>query len=463
VRQITAIAGLVFATLAAPLTLAATGIEKQDNPEAITVLFVNGIRNDERETGLSSEALIVSLRSSGLPQSKYNFDYFYNSTEGGIDDTAEVVQQAKISDALLSTSNGNRNTYYKSLGSYYIEQYKNLGALPDVQKRVVSVTWQLKGSIESILSPRAGATPAGLVIVPHSQGNLYAEAAYAIILAEGNAALLSRIRVVGVASAAATTPSNRYITHTTDRVIANEYGITHQSNGLYLNYFSPLELNVTACLADFCGNNISNAAWAFIDPPFGAAHGFQNVYLNPQLASQTTGTTFPKIIYDLILASLRELGAHGAWPGTLHPSDTIEIDFSFDNAFISTPDVLVAGVWETDRNQPQDISVTVTLYDGTFRLGSATQSTNGAIAIAGTFSAPESIFSALGVADFTTIRSRTIAGRITITLNVGTIAVDPRVPGTVQVIAKNCSRIPCTDVGIATVSAVKLNDLLIVP
>ena len=60
----------------------------------------------------------------------------------------------------------------------------------------------------------------------------------------------------------------------------------------------------------YCGTQIP---WLSIDLK---AHGFQEVYLNEQLTSQTSGRTFPKIIYDLVSQSLSEL-ANGSATATV--------------------------------------------------------------------------------------------------------------------------------------------------
>lgn len=269
------------------------GAECQGNTTATTILFINGINNSQTQVELSAKKLIESLKADGLPPSTYNLEHFFNPTDGFFNDTAEVRRQAAISNLYLATGN-----YYKSLGDYYNARYAIVDGLSGVEQRIVSVAGQLKQNIKDIL-----ATSAGIVIVPHSQGNLYVEAAYAMLQADGNTALLSRIRVVGVAVAAATTPSGRYITHDSDRVIW--FGpLSERVATSLLNDFIPKAPNETACIAFFCGESIS---WTgFIDK---TAHGFQEVYLNQSLTSQASGVAFPKIIFGLISASLSEIDA----------------------------------------------------------------------------------------------------------------------------------------------------------
>lgn len=276
-----------------------TGVELQSDRAAISVIFINGVANDAQQTIASSEALIQAMRDAGLPQFKYSFSYFYNMTDGTLSDDTELIEQAKISDVFLGSSSGSRDNYYQSLGAFYNSQYAVVSTLSGVRARVVSVAGLLKHRIESTLN-----LSGGLVLVPHSQGNFYVEAAFAMLLAEGKNGLLKRVRVAGVASVAATTPSDRYLTHTYDRAISALYALTHEPLAVNLANYRPLPANETACIGSFCGGAIS---WAFFIDATG--HGFQEVYLNPQLASQASGVTFPKIIFNFVSTSLSEIEA----------------------------------------------------------------------------------------------------------------------------------------------------------
>lgn len=274
------------------------GFEYQVDDRAITILFVNGVRNNQPEVEDSTERLIESLKVNGLLQGKYNFDHFYNTTNGfaGGGDFDEVLEQIKISDAYLALSGGNRTTYYTLLGNYYNQQATNLPNLPPVSRRVVSVAARLAESFRSILTASAG-----LVAVPHSQGNLLVEAAYAMLLAKGETDLVAKIRVVGVASASATTPSDRYITHSVDEIITFVEPLLASNNSL--SFFSPLDANVTACAGSpsRCADQID---WSELDS---LKHSFQAVYLNETLTSEESGNTLPAAIFNHVALSLSEL------------------------------------------------------------------------------------------------------------------------------------------------------------
>ena len=297
-KQLTTL-GLAFGLCVARAATGGPGQEFQLDAAAITVIYVNGIANDPGQTTDASDTLIASLETQGLPGKKYSFDYFYNATEGRLADDTELLDQARISDAFLGASNGDRTAYYQALGAFYNSQYATVGTLSGTRYRVIAVAGRLKQYIETTLT-----TSGGVVLVPHSQGNFYVEAAYAMMLAEGKAELLKRIRVSGVASVAATSPSNRYVTHSSDRAIIALNAQTHEPLAVNLSYYFPLIANEVPCIGSFCGDDISLATWAFIDV---TGHGFVNVYLNQGISSQSSRRTFPRIIYDMVVASLVEI------------------------------------------------------------------------------------------------------------------------------------------------------------
>ena len=78
------------------------GFEHQEDPSAITIMFVNGVLANETDTQADSDALNRSLKLSGLPQLKYNFTYVANPTDGWINDPSEVLRQADISNLFLA-------------------------------------------------------------------------------------------------------------------------------------------------------------------------------------------------------------------------------------------------------------------------------------------------------------------------------------------------------------------------
>lgn len=278
------------------------------DPSAPTILFLNGIRNSFGQSVNSSEALIASYTAIGrLPAKKYNHRYLYNPSDGwlGVWDLFELAEQTSRSDQHFGKQ--------IELGAWYNSQFMNLRNLDSrsAEYRIVQFSGLLRDEMKSILQQSES-----LVVVPHSQGNLYAEAAYAMLAAEGRQDLLKRIRIVGVANTAATTPNGRYITHHQDQAInLSLKGQVLLWTNLKLYY--PMDSNSTGCVrtlvpfADQCGVFLP---WLYFDKsPF--AHSFENIYLQEEIFDQSTRSPFPQIIYGYISDSLQELS--NSIPGDL--------------------------------------------------------------------------------------------------------------------------------------------------
>ena len=312
-----AICVLIQPASAAPY-LRGDGYEFQVDRSAPTVFYINGIRTTPAKAATSSELLLTTLRSNGLPANTYNHNYFWNPADGSLDDRAEVMQQSRMSDQILALSGGNRDEYYKRLGLLLNQKLAGIATLSGAEKRVVQVSDKFKQRLVSIL-----ATSKGAVVVAHSQGNFYIEAAYSMLRAEGRLDLLSRIRVVGVAGVSATTPSDQYITSTEDRAIIAQYGQTHNTGvgGTNLANYRPLNAASVPCIATICGQAI---AWGAIDP---TAHGFPEVYLNSGIADQASGDPFPRVMYRSVNRFLQELGEI-ATPTFEDAFDSVSIDTS---------------------------------------------------------------------------------------------------------------------------------------
>lgn len=271
------------------------------DPAAPTILYVNGIRNDEQAVQDSSHELRRLLVSRGLKTSDLNQDYFWNETDFlGLGDVYEVLLQATLSDEALKANPLSRMAYYAALGSRYAAMSSNPELLSDnVTKRVARVTKLLSERIEAILQ-----VSRFLVVVPHSQGNMYVEAAYAMLVHQKKTQVLERIRVVGVASAAWTSPNDKYLTHKDDLVINNLLG---SFAALRLSTV-PLPANATACATQphiytgvptlACGTSIQ---WLEFDIK---AHNFVSVYANTSLTDKSSGESLPDKIYQLVRDSL---------------------------------------------------------------------------------------------------------------------------------------------------------------
>lgn len=281
------ISTLLFISLNALSQTKGDGYEFQANKNTITILFVNGITNDAPKAALSSDVLMSTLYRSGLQKNKYNHAYYWNPTEGFVKDNNELKLQAKISDQFYKT---NKSDYYAKLGQYYNQTSSN--GSDATLNRIILTSTGLKNRIINILNYSTG-----IIIVPHSQGNFYTESAYAMLIADGRADLTNRIRVVGVASVAASTPNDRYITSSTDKAI-----ISQQTQTSDLKSYSTLSANQTPCIGNTCGSDID---WHAIDD---TGHGFLEVYTNFGITN-TQNTSFPDIIYAFVSKSIEELNS----------------------------------------------------------------------------------------------------------------------------------------------------------
>ena len=286
--------------LSTAINAAITGVGVGQKSDSTVIIFVNGINNEPAAVAEATEDLISKLNTFGVKKGDYAYSHFYNPTDGLRNDIDELTLQAKISDEFLAGRQSNKQDYYQQLGRYYNSQYELINASPthgtETLRRVVRVANLLKIRIIDAAKNRTG-----VVLVPHSQGNFYVEAAYAMLTANADVSTLNKVRVVGVASVAATTPNNRYISSSVDRALKAQSTKTHNSL-LNLNTYDILPAIDIPCIGSDCDAQIN---WNGIDE---SAHGFTEVYLNSGITNKS-GVAFPKIITDMVKASLVELNA----------------------------------------------------------------------------------------------------------------------------------------------------------
>lgn len=308
----------------------ALGTARANDPSAPTIMYVNGINNTFFEAISASQALLDSMQARGFTAGKYKFSYFWNPTDGTgnitnlYSDVGEVRTQLELeADAYKRTggetggildSAEKRARYFTELGNCY----KDISLCPatnDLTKiRVIKVANVLAEQIKKMLLADEGKSK-GIVLVPHSQGNLYVEAAYSVIYAtedKDKRPLTSKIRVVGIANAASTTSSvasmDRYITISKDDVVSADVGdrpgveqTLRNLVKLYAPYLPP-QLGKTH---DVCDGKPS------LDPCFLLSgvdmlrHEVVKTYLNKNLIAGSQ--SLPDIIYGLINKSLYEL------------------------------------------------------------------------------------------------------------------------------------------------------------
>ena len=267
------------------------------NHSNTTILFVNGIFNDESAACRSSAALRQALNGT-IDSTKYNFDYIWNPNSWK--DYIELIQQESIAGSAIDNLNASGvpisgESYYKELGRIYYQLIQSGDG-----RMVVKFTKILHDYIDSLL-----ASGQHVLVVPHSQGNHFIESAYALFSYEAslNPSLrwrLENIRVVGAANVAHSSPNGRYITIGEDRALfafENEISLLGNANGRPMdrNWLACTLLNVLACTLELSYNYDQTL------------HGFIEIYLNPAIRVPVYDLTLPDILGSLVKVSLEEL------------------------------------------------------------------------------------------------------------------------------------------------------------
>lgn len=296
---------------------------KIDSSIKTTIYVVNGIWNDPSGVQTSTDALIDRLTKNGVDTEKINWKYFYNPTNGwfGNGDVSELRAQAKLS-ANIPDSFSDKN-YYENLGGryiYYIENIESSG-LSEIEKRVITTAKRLYDQIiyEVEIKGRR------LVIVPHSQGNFYTEAAYGLLVANRKTVVIDNIRVVGVAAISKRSPSDRYLTIEQDAALFTAQFV----NTIAIAGYKPAHPRHRACLKGcnkIKGDDTTTALSEFTGSK--VLHEFDAIYLNDGLvdANNQAQPTLPSEISRLISISINELSAND-------PPSTTE---SLESAFTSS-------------------------------------------------------------------------------------------------------------------------------
>ena len=213
------------------------------------IIHVNGVWSDEVDSITNTKTLDSALTAHGFPVKDYGVSHVHNPNNApgrplfnklGAD-LDEVDVQTKWSNEALIAAASSDKTYLQLLGETYNREYRNPARLNPTERRVV----QMAGRLKRVIRTRIDAGQRFVIVVPHSQGNLYAEAAYAMLVHDGRVDVTSRTVVVGVAVPANRTPNGSYVTNSQDVVVAAARVRLHD----------PLPSTVTPCwpTASFCG------------------------------------------------------------------------------------------------------------------------------------------------------------------------------------------------------------------
>ncbi len=255
-----------------------------------TMTFVNGVQTSEDSYQINSiqlESIAKKAKDSLDPKGILYFDSLYNRTEG-VSDLMEVAIQRAIElyPGIL------QKILYKMWSSYlrFGDISDDLSEGRDLS--LLRASWNQVASEISSLSPLSqdtillaqkigGHLKSGnrSIVISHSQGNLFANSAYAVLKESEVNDKLGFYGNLMVASptSISNAPNNDYITMTSDLII-NALPDTFTANYSH-----------------------DNSDYALIDP---TGHGFIEIYSNPSIngASVTNPTAFKSM--DQVLSEL---------------------------------------------------------------------------------------------------------------------------------------------------------------
>jgi Lectin C-type domain len=310
------------------------------------IYFINGINNTQKEAVASLNGLCQTLFKHGIKNIKaevlYNPKGALDLAPASTDDLGELSLQAQISaDAraeveLLGNPKSNAlakltptEKYYYNLGVKYINGKDGAsGDYPTFNEdyKIFGVVREATNIALQQLTKNTN-----VVLVAHSQGNFVAEAVYATIFAQSKdaslpkaglsseqyAAALKRLRVVGVAPVAATSPHNNYVLATQDfavNVMLPEMLAQLRPNTS--KYFSVLDSNIQLCELSgklchaFDSYQGTYSSWRNLKlsaDKENNGHGFDKFYNSDSFRNQGTGATTATMLASMISTALEEL------------------------------------------------------------------------------------------------------------------------------------------------------------
>lgn len=276
---------------------------------ATIVLYVNGINGEYEKNYAAQDKLKKVIQDSGF-ESKFSdarYRSFYNPSDGFIDDKLELFTQASLSGAALEqtkkadvTATADSTSYRTLLGNIY----KNEIDLGNANSEKITHIYSVVRDFSRYLGTQILTNNNQVIVVSHSQGNFFSEAVNAYLSVSKTTAEFEKIsknlRFVGVASVAASTPNNRYISALDDLALD-----AHQIATAVIPNFSILPRNIQYCSI---ANNLCKSyliAKTF-DP---SLHGFLEIYTS-DLIEKVTNIPFYKILSNLISNSFDELVAN---------------------------------------------------------------------------------------------------------------------------------------------------------
>lgn len=271
------------------------------------IVFLNGIDGNTTKNNKSKEKISEILKKAGygdkLSSAGVTYDTFNNPGDGFFDDKLELLAQAKLSGEALTlaklsdaTADPQTQIYYQKLGFLYEKEIKSGTADSEESRHVFSVVRDLSKYLTQEIITKNNK----IIIVSHSQGTFFAEAVAAHLTytrsEEDNKKFDANLRFVAVASVAAGTTHNRYLSASEDNALD-----AHVAATVLVKNFSPLSRNVNFCadLDPLCQPYLQSTIDITI-------HGFQETYTS-ELIDKKTGTAVYLLLAKYIIDSLDEI------------------------------------------------------------------------------------------------------------------------------------------------------------
>lgn len=270
----------------------------------IYVYFINGASNSSKEGREASAKNLVRLLKEGNLISKNKIIYGAIPIVGGYTDAYEIKFQQKMSSKSMSNTFDdlsialNANIYLKDLGASYQAQYDSPFPIYGVDNNVVSNTAaktvvSISHDISEIIYDKI-LNNNKVILISHSQGNLYVEGALAFLYHNYNYDVVrSNLKVVNLASNSALSYNGSWITLSQDQAVnGKKYGVLVDDG-----VFKVTQKNEDACLLP------CNKIASLEDLRVGVrvdAHGFNEIYINNEIFSYGKKKSIPSLILKYV-------------------------------------------------------------------------------------------------------------------------------------------------------------------
>lgn len=266
---------------------------------ATVVTFVNGADVDDRGAVVQQAAFKAAMQKHGAVNGSVKF--IPRTIAEGLTRAAQIhlcqsdlAKKASPSIGKLPSSS-EYSKYYINIGRLYTEKTEPCLSSFYLASSILAQTEGLANQIEYTLS---GGNK--VVIVAYSQGNLYTEAALGLLRYSGRLSDFSNIRVINIGNTSQSSLNGFNVTSTMDEVVANAAWL----------HFPPV---YTPCYAE-CARSATYQE--LIDAGMDSiGHYFMpnllgnNTYLNENIKTVQTKTSFPAVIAGLLKRAISELDA----------------------------------------------------------------------------------------------------------------------------------------------------------